>query len=56
MENQGGASVRIENLTDSIFYIWKQKIQRLLALKDVDHHVIESEVPGLPESDDGRAN
>ena len=54
MEDQGGASLRIEKLTDSNFYIWKQKIQLLLALKDVDHNVIESEVPGLPESDDRR--
>ena len=54
MEDQGGASVRIEKLTDSNFYIWKQKIQLLLALKDVDHHVIESEVPDVSDSDDRR--
>ena len=54
MEDQGGASVRIEKLTDSNFYIWKQKIQLLLALKDVDLQVIESEVPGVSDSDDRR--
>ena len=51
-EDQGGGSVRIEKLTDTNFYIWKQKIQLLLALKDVDHHVFETEPPGLPESDE----
>ena len=54
MEDQGRASVRIEELTDSNFYIWKQKIQLLLALKDVDHHIIQSEVPGVFESGDRR--
>ena len=54
MEDQGGVSVRIEKLTDSNFYIWKQQIQLLLALKDVDQHVIQSEVPGVSESDSRR--
>ena len=52
MEDQGGASVRIEKLTDTDFYVWKQQIQLLLVLKDFDDHVIEFEVPGLPESDE----
>ena len=46
--------MRIEKLTDSNFYIWKQKIQLLLSLKDVAHHVIESEVPDVSDSDDRR--
>ena len=54
MEDQGGASVGIGQLTDSNFYIWKQKIQLLLALKDVDLHIIQSEVPGASDSDDRR--
>ena len=41
MEDQGGGSVRIEKLTDSNFYVRKQKIQLLLALKDVSEHVTE---------------
>ena len=52
MEDQGGGSVRIEKLTDSNFYVWKQKIQLLLALKDVSEHVTEREHPGVPESDE----
>ena len=52
MEDQGGGSVRIEKLTDSNFYVWKQKIQILLALKDVSEHVTEREDPGVPNSDE----
>ena len=52
MEDQGGSSVRIEKLTDSNFYVWKQKIQLLLALKDVSEHVTEREHPGVPNSDE----
>ena len=54
MDDQGGGSVRIEKLTDSNFHIWKQKIQLLLALKDVELHIIESEVPDVSDSDDRR--
>ena len=46
--------MRIEKLTDSNFYVSKQKIQLLLALKDVDLHIIESEVPAVSDSDDRR--
>ena len=54
MEDQGGASVRIEKLTDSNLYIWKQKIQLLLSLKDVDLHIIEIGVPDVSDSGDRR--
>ena len=52
MEVQGGGSVRIEKLTDSNFYVWKQKTQLLLALKDVSELVTEREHPGVPKSDE----
>ena len=46
MEDQGGGgSVRIDKLTDANFYVWKQKIQLLLALRDVDQYIIEGRVP-----------
>lgn len=46
MEDQGGGgSIRIDKLTDSNFYVWKQKIQLLLALRDVDQYIVEGRVP-----------
>ena len=45
MEDQGGGGcIRIDKLTDSIFYAWKQKIQLVLALRDVDQYIIEGRV------------
>ena len=52
MEVQGGGSVSIEKLTDYNFCVWKQKIQLLLALKDVSEYVTDREHPGVPESDE----
>ncbi|CDF39842.1 unnamed protein product [Chondrus crispus] len=46
MEDQGGGgSIRIDKLTDSNLYVWKQKIQLLLALRDVDQYIVEGRVP-----------
>ncbi|CDF37816.1 unnamed protein product [Chondrus crispus] len=46
MEDQGGGgSIKIDKLTDSNFYVWKQKIQLLLALRDVDQYIVEGRVP-----------
>ena len=46
MEDQGGVgSIRIDKLTDSNFYVWKQKIQLLLALRDVDEYIVAGRVP-----------
>lgn len=42
MEDQGSGSLRVEKLNDTNFYVWKQKIQLLLALKEVDHHIEET--------------
>lgn len=43
MDDRGGL-VNIGELTDSNFYVWKQKIQLLLALRDLDDYT-DSEVP-----------
>ena len=52
MEEQGGGPVRIEKLNDSNFYVWKQKIQLLLALRDVDQYITDTECPEEDQSDD----
>lgn len=46
-EHSGGSggSVRIEKLTDTNFYVWKQKIQLLLALRDVEQYITEDVLP-----------
>ena len=55
MEDQGGGgSIRIDKLTDSNFYVWKQKIQLLLALRDVDQYIIEGRVPSDENPDERR--
>ncbi|CDF39891.1 unnamed protein product [Chondrus crispus] len=53
MDDQSSGSVRIEKLTASNFYIWKQKIQLLLALRDVDQYVLD-DIPENATSDDRR--
>ncbi|CDF32368.1 unnamed protein product [Chondrus crispus] len=53
MDDQSSGSVRIEKLTASNFYIWKQKIQLLLALRDVDQYVFD-DIPENATSDDRR--
>lgn len=34
-----GSLVKIDKLTDTNFYVWKQKIQLLLALRDLDEYI-----------------
>ncbi|CDF39894.1 unnamed protein product [Chondrus crispus] len=53
MDDQSSGSVRIEKLTASNFYIWKQKIELLLALRDVDQYVLD-DIPENATSDDRR--
>ena len=53
MDDHSSGSVRIEKLTASNFYIWKQKIQLLLALRDVDQYVFD-DVPENATSDERR--
>ncbi|CDF77556.1 Retrovirus-related Gag-Pol polyprotein [Chondrus crispus] len=53
MDDQSSGSVRIEKLTASNFYIWKQKIELLLALRDVDQYVFD-DISETATSDDRR--
>ncbi|CDF33464.1 unnamed protein product [Chondrus crispus] len=53
MDDQSSGSVRIEKLTASNFYIWKQKIEVLLALRDVDQYVFD-DISENATSDDRR--
>ena len=53
MDDHSSGSVRIEKLTASNFYIWKQKIQLLLALRDVDQYVFD-DISEDATSDDRR--
>ena len=46
-------SVKIEKLTDSNFYVWKQRIQLLLALRDVDQHITD-DAPADSETEEYR--
>ena len=39
VDDFGGSSTRIEKLSDSNYYAWKQKIVLLLALKDLDEYI-----------------
>ena len=54
MEEQSSGLGRIEKLTDSNFYIWKQKIQLLLALRDVDQYISDDVVPDSTSADERR--
>ena len=53
MDDRSSGSVSIENLTASNFYTWKQKIQLLLALEDVDPYVFD-DIPENATSDERR--
>ena len=53
MDDRSSGSVSIEKLTASNFYIWKQKIQLLLALRDVDQYVFD-DTPENATSDERR--
>ena len=43
----------MEKLTDSNFYVWKQKIQLLLSLKDVDQQITD-DAPSDPSTEESR--
>ena len=51
MDDQSAGSVRIEKLTDANYYVWKHKIQLVLALRDVDQHIFDDIPDELSESD-----
>ena len=53
MDDQSSGSVSIDKLTASNVYVWKQKIQLLLALRDVDQYVFD-EIPENATSDERR--
>jgi hypothetical protein len=39
MEPYAGGALKVEKLNETSFHAWMQKVQLLLALKDLDEHI-----------------
>lgn len=50
--NSGGVNFRIERLTDSNFHVGKQKIELVLAFKEVSFYTLSSARRPTPNDDD----